>query len=253
MEFSIQKANGWKRLSAFIFDAVIFMIAAAGIGALLSLVLGYGAGNRRMQELITSYEQTYDIRLDITEAEYESYPPEIKAKYDAAYAAFAADQEVIVQYRKVINLMLLMVTFSLLAAFLLLEFLVPCLLGYGRTAGKKIFGLAVINTEGVKMRKTALFARTVLGKYAIETMIPAYVLTMIFFNQVGLLGSALMMGLLAVQAVMYFTTPTHSLIHDKLANTVVVDYASQHIFETVEDMIEAKKKAAAEKAVHREW
>ena len=157
MEFGLQKANGWKRLSAFLFDAVIFMIAAAGIGAVLSLVVGYGASTRRMQELVAAYEQNYDIRLDITEAEYEGYPQEIKDKYDAAYAAFAADEEVVMQYRKVMNQMILMITFALLAAFLLLEFLVPCLLGHGRTVGKKIFGLAVINTEGVKMRKTALW------------------------------------------------------------------------------------------------
>ena len=49
------------------------------------------------------------------------------------------------------------------------------------------------------------------------------------------------------------STPTNSLIHDLLANTVVVDYASQMIFETREDMIHYKEKIHAEMAAKQEY
>ena len=44
---------------------------------------------------------------------------------------------------------------------------------------------------------------------------------------------------------MFFVTRTNSCIHDRLAMTVVVDMASQMIFETPEDLLEFKKKEHA--------
>ena len=56
-----------------------------------------------------------------------------------------------------------------------------------------------------------------------------------------------------MQIVIYFTSRTRALLHDKIASTVVVDYASQMIYETREEMLAAKKRAAAEKAKQEEW
>jgi hypothetical protein len=45
-------------------------------------------------------------------------------------------------------------------------------------------------------------------------------------------------GLLGVlQVAMLITTPTRSSIHDPLADTVVVEFISQQIFDTQEDLI----------------
>ena len=54
--------------------------------------------------------------------------------------------------------------------------------------------------------------------------------------------------LLIVQVVLMVKSGTNSLIHDKLADTVTVDMASQMIFATEEDLLDYKKKVAAEKA-----
>ena len=253
MEFSLQKANPWKRISAFLCDAICLSILAVGFGALISMLTGYTSKTEQMDAAFSRYEQEYGVSFRITEDIYNQYTQEEKERYDTAYAALTADKEAMSLYQMIVSLMLLMVTFSLLAAFLILEFAVPLKLGHGRTIGKKVFGLAVTDTDAVKLRPVALFIRSILGKYTIETMIPAYVLTMLFFNTVGLFGTILLLVLLIVQAVLYFSTQTRSLLHDKLASSVVVDFASQQIFETREEMIEAKKKAAAEKAAHREW
>ncbi len=253
MDFSLQKANPWKRISAFLFDAICLSILAVGFGTLISLLTGYSGKTEKMNAAFSRYEQEYGVTFSITEETYEQYSEEEKAKYDAAYAALTADKEAMILYQQVVNLMLIMVTFSLLAAFLILEFIVPLKMGHGRSFGKKIFGLAVTDTDSVKLKSAALFVRSILGKYTIETMIPAYVIMMLFLNTAGLFGTILLLALLVIQIVMYFSTQTRSLLHDKLASSVVVDYASQMIFETREDMIEAKSKAAAEKAAHQEW
>lgn len=253
MDFGMQKANAGKRIAAFLFDAILLSILAVGIGYLFSLLSGYQKHTQAFDEAMVRYEERYGVQFRITEETYLAMSTAEQEQYDVAYAAFTSDQEAMEHYRLMMNLMLLMVTFSLLAAFLILEFALPLKLGHGRTLGKKIFGLAVMDTDSVKIRPAALFARTVLGKFAVETMVPAYVITMIFFGLMGLLGTVLLLGLLAVQIIVYFTSRTRALLHDKIASTVVVDFASQMIFDTREDMLRAKKQVAAEKAKTEEW
>ena len=163
MEFSLQKANPWKRISAFLCDAICLSILAVGFGALISMLTGYTSKTEQMDAAFSRYEQEYGVSFRITEDIYNQYTQEEKDRYDAAYAALTADQETMSLYQMIVSLMLLMVTFSLLAAFLILEFAVPLKLGHGRTIGKKVFGLAVTDTDAVKLRPVALFIRSILG------------------------------------------------------------------------------------------
>ena len=48
-------------------------------------------------------------------------------------------------------------------------------------------------------------------------------------------------------------TRNHSLLHDLMAGTVVVDYASQKIFQSTEDLIAYQKKIAAERAARQDY
>ena len=93
-----------------------------------------------------------------------------------------------------------------------------------------------------------LFIRTILGKYTFETMIPLIILTMIFWGSIGIVGPIILAVLLVVQLAVLAAVNTRPLIHDLLAGTVVVDFASQMIFETSEEMLAYKKKEAREKA-----
>ena len=63
-------------------------------------------------------------------------------------------------------------TLSTLIAFLLLEFAVPLMLKNGQTLGKKIFGVAVVRVDGVKVSPVMVFARGILGKCTIGTLAP---------------------------------------------------------------------------------
>ena len=59
---------------------------------------------------------------------------------------------------------------------------VPLKLGNGQTIGKKVFGIGVMRVDGVQLTTIQLFIRTILGKFTLETMIPVYIVLMIFFN-----------------------------------------------------------------------
>ena len=248
MIYDLQKASFWKRISAFLFDAILLAIVSVGLSFLLSAMLGYNHQTEKLNEYYQKYETEYGISFDITLEKYEALSDEQKAQYDLADKAWRTDADVAYTYTLVLNLTLLITSFSILFAYLLLEFFVPLLFKNGQTLGKKIFGIALMKTNGVKINTPALFIRTVLGKYTIETMIPVFILIMLYFNIVGIVQLAILALILLLQIVFVVTTRTNSAIHDMLASTVAVDMASQLIFDSEEELLEYKKRIHAENA-----
>ena len=246
MSIDLQKANIWKRISAFLFDSLILAIVVVGIGYLMSAALGYDGYNQTLNEAYTRYEEQYEIQFEITGKEYEAMSENEREAYDAAYDALIKDEKAIQAYNMVLNLTMLIITFSILFAFLILEIFVPIRFGNGQTLGKKIFGLGVMRTDAVKITNLQLFIRTVLGKYTIETMIPVYILIMIFFNMLGIHGTLILLIFGIVQVVILCATHTRSVVHDLLAGTMVIDINSQRIFNDANALLEYKKKLHAE-------
>lgn len=253
MVYDIQKAGMWKRIAAWMFDSIMTGILAVGVGLLLSALLGYDAHSETLDAAYARYEAEYGVVFDISQAEYEAMTEAERESYDIAYDALVADDEVLYAYNMVLNLTLLITTLGILLAVMVWEFLVPLLLGNGQTLGKKIFSLCVIRSDGVKVNNMQLFTRTLLGKFTIETMIPVYILLMLFWGTVGLMGTLILAALLVAQCICVAVTRTNSAIHDLLAGTVVVDFSSQMIFRTTEDLIAYQKKVAAERAARQTY
>lgn len=251
MMYDLQKASMWKRISAFLFDAILLGIVAVLFAWVLSLALGYDGYRDRLEESYDRYSTLYSVNLHMSPAEYEALSPEALAQFNEAYAALSADSDAVRAYSMVIQLTILITSFGILLSFLALEFLVPLRLGNGMTLGKKIFGLALMTAEGIRIRAVTLFIRTILGKYTIETMIPVIILLMIFWGTIGIVGPIVLFLILAVQLGVLIGTRTNALIHDLLAGTVVVDYASQMIFDTREAMIAYKERMHAEQAARQ--
>ena len=248
MMFDLQKANIWKRISAKLFDFIIIGIIVVALAAILSAVTGFDKQYNDLNDAYARYEAEYGIKFDITQEEYLAMSEEGRANYDAAYKALCDDKEAIQAYNMVLSLTLMIVSISIGLAILIWDFIIPLILKNGQTVGKKIFGIAVMHTNGVKVDGIAMFIRTILGKFAIETMIPVVIILMIYFNAIGLLGPAIFGLILLLQVVLLICTQTNSCIHDLLAKTVTVDLASQMIFESEEAMMQYKNKMQAEKA-----
>lgn len=253
MIFDLQKASMWKRISAWLFDFIIFVIAAVGIAFLLSAILGYDKHNTALNEAYAKYEAEYGVIFDVTQEEYMQLSAEKQATWNEAYQALIKDNEAMYSYNMVINLTLVISTLAILLAYLVLEFFIPIKFGNGQTLGKKIFGVAVMRTDGVKVTAPLMFIRTILGKFTIETMIPVLICVMIFFNMIGIVGMFILGLILLLQIILMITTYTNSCIHDVLAKTVAVDMASQLIFETEEELIAYKNKVHAEKVAHETY
>ncbi len=248
MTTELQKASLLKRTAAGIFDFILLCILAVGLMWLLSLVFGVDGYQTTLDEGYARYEAQYGVIFDISQEEYEALSQQEQENYDAAYKALTEDEEVVRSYNMVLQLTLLVTTFAILLAILALEFVVPLLLKNGQTIGKKIFAIALVRTDGVKLNSLQLFVRTVLGKFTIETMIPVYMVLMIFFNAIGVTAVVILGGLLLAQTICVAVTRTNSLIHDLLAGTAAVDMSTQMIFRSTEDLIRYQQRIHAEKA-----
>ncbi|MBR6527833.1 MAG: RDD family protein [Lachnospiraceae bacterium] len=253
MTVDIQKASFWKRISAFMLDAIVMVILAVGCGAALSGALRFSEYNEKVQAAYTQYEEDYGISFELTQEEYETMLPEERDRFDEAYDALIADQEAMYAYNMTIYLSMLITTMGILIAVILLEFVGPMMLGNGQTLGKKVFGLGVMRVDSVRLTTIQLFIRTFLGKFTIEIMIPILLVLALFFNIIGPVGLIVLGGIVLLQVILLGVSKTNSAIHDHMAGTVVIDIASQRIFETTDDMIEYKKKIAAEKAARQAY
>lgn len=244
----LQKASMWKRISAGLFDGILLGMLAVGLAWLLSLVLGYDSHQQNWQAACDRYGQAYGVDFEISGEAYDLLPSEEKQTYDAAYAALIADDAAMHAYNMIVNLSQVMIACGIGLAMLLLEFVVPLLFQNGRTLGKVIFGIGLMRIDGVKISGVQLFVRTILGKFTLETMIPVYIGEMILFGTMGLEGTLFVGALLLIQLIMLVVSRENALIHDKLSSTVVIDFASQRIFDTKEAQIEHIKQIQAEEA-----
>ena len=251
MIYDLQRASMWKRISAWLLDAILLCIAATLMALLLSTALNYNSYSDRLDARYAYFEAEYGVSRDVTQAQIDAMSPEELANLTAASEALAADEEALYAYNMMIQLMILITSLSILLAYVVLEFTVPMVLGNGQTVGKKVFGVGVMRQDGVCVNGVCMFIRTVLGKYAIETMIPVMMALMLFFGSVGEVGWLILGAIILVDAVLLLSTKERCMIHDKLANTVTVDIASQMIFKTQEDLIAYKKKTAAQKAANQ--
>ena len=253
MVHDLQKANMGKRISAYIFDSILLITVAVGVAALLSGLFGYDTHTAERQRLRQDYETRYGISFDVEWDSYEALPEEERQKQEEAYAAFAADPEVGRLDAMIVNLTLLILVFSLLVPYVLLELLVPLKLGNGQTLGKKIFGIGVMRVDGVRLSPFQLVVRTVIGKYTVETMLPLFLILMFMFNVMAFACLLGMTVLVATQGIFTLFSYRHTPIHDMIAGTVAVDFASQRIFDSTEDLLAYQKRLAAEAAERADY
>ena len=251
MIYDLQRASMWKRISAWLLDAILLCIIATLMAFVLAAVTNYDGYSEQLDARYTYFEEQYGVSRSLTQDQVDAMSDEERANLTAASDAIAADEEALYAYNMRLQLIIIMTSFGILLGYVVLEFAVPMVLGNGQTIGKKVFSLGVMQQNGVRVNGVCMFIRTVLGKYAIETMIPVMMVLMLFFCTIGTVGWIIVGAIGIVQVALLITTRERCMIHDKLANTVTVDLPSQMIFKTQEDLIAYKEKVAAEKAANQ--
>ncbi len=241
----LQKASISKRIAAWIFDMMMILILFSFVAVAISWATGLGDYATEFNEIRNEYITNYGIdpsvpEQDLTDAQKEAFTE--------AEAAFQKDERALRVFAMMLNLLLVVLGMGLFVAFLILEFIIPLFLRNGQTLGKKMFGIGVMQDSGVRLKNVSLFVRSILGKYAVETMIPVSVLLMLIMGQADIVTLFVVFAIFVLEIVLLIRTNTNSALHDVLSSAVTVDIASQKIFESNEELLEYKKKVAEEKA-----
>ncbi len=247
MTADLQKAAITKRVAAALLDFILLTVLVTGAAAILSGVLDSGNHAAIIEARQAYFEAEYGVDFDISAEDFEKLTEDQHKKYDEAYSALINDKDFFQAYTMQISIIMLVATLSFFISILILEFFIPLWLKNGQTLGKKVFGLAIVRVDGVQLTTLQLFVRSVLGKFTVETMIPVYIIIMIFFNTANLISLAILAALLVGQAASLIFSKTNAAIHDHLAGTAVVDFASQMIFRSKEDLLDYTKKIHADR------
>ena len=242
MVIDIQKASFFKRLSAFLLDSIILILVAVAVAVPISAVLDYPSTVEAFETHYKQYEEKYEIDANMSAAEYDKLTPEQKERYEEASKALAKDKEIVKLYTSLMNKTILVVLISLFFAFIVTELAIPLIFKNGQTLGKKMLSLGVMRVDGVRISSFQLFARSVFGKFLMETTIPVLVIMLEFFGAMSGMGLIITALIFIIQVVLLIATKNNSTIHDYMAVTVVVDVNSQMMFDSPEDLIEYKKK-----------
>ena len=284
--YDFQKANMWKRISAWLFDFILLSIVIVGVAFLLSVVLQYtpkindlseqeNIKEQAIEDIFIKYEEKYGIHLNmseydseryekLTEEEKKQYLEDVEREKEVYMKNIESDSELAVLYSRyieaydrymnleylVLSLALVITTFSVIIGFAIVEFAIPLIFKNGQTLGKKIFGIGVMRVDGVKVTPLQMILRSILGKGTLETLVPIYMILMFVF-QIGLPGViclAVLAGLLLSEIVLFFATlkKARTPIHDIMAGTVTVDFASQMIFDSPEELLAYKQSLHAD-------
>lgn len=250
--YDIQKASILKRVSAWILDIILLSILVTGFAWVISDIADLDAKIVRIEELKDHYVDKHNITTIYTQEQLAELTEEERLAYEAAVAAaekeIAEDAELMELYSLYIQTVIMMAGLSVFFATLLLEFCVPLLFGNGQTVGKKIFSIAVMRSHGVKINGVCLFIRSILGKCTVELLVPMMCVIMLYLGLTGVFAVTVVNILLLVELVLVISNRNNALIHDIMADTVVVDMASQMIFASEEERLEYQQREAAEKA-----
>ena len=272
--FELRKIGIIKRASAWLLDLILLAVLATGFIWIVSLICKFDHHWVLANQYLHEYEEFEDTYIGKIASAYDSFnveehedgtytvttkdgnpaspsdvintlindtsrSEEMQAIYDV-YQSLTPPGKVNAQWRYVASLLFMMISIGIMLSYLVLEFILPIILKNGQTVGKKVFGIALVHPDCVKIKNVALFARTFLGKFAIETMFPVLLAFLFFFGGLGWIALALLAALLVLNAVLFFARKNRTPIHDVLANTVAVDMRLQMIYDSVEELNEKK-------------
>ena len=116
MATDLQKASIWKRISAWLFDGILFGILAVAAGVMLSWALGYDGYALQLEQGYAKYESEYGVTFEISQAEFASMTEAERANYNAAYEALIADEDAMYAYNMMMNLTLVVLSLAILMA-----------------------------------------------------------------------------------------------------------------------------------------
>ena len=138
--YDFQKANMWKRISAWLFDFILIGIVIVGIAAALSVAFRYDVHYARLEASYDKYEEKYGIDLNISAEDRDKLSEEELQKYEAAGKEMQKDAQIRGCYTVVVNLVLMITALSIMLGYFIMEFIIPLCFIFNSSRWSKVIG-----------------------------------------------------------------------------------------------------------------
>lgn len=245
--YGINKARLIKRVAAACLDFVLFALIAIGFSTLISTISNYDGYRAQLDAKYEEYGLYAEYDPTLSE---EEQPTNIFCSAvvegdacDLAWQAFYADEEAVQLLHTCSNITIVTVSVGILGGALITYFLIPLFLKNGQSFGKKFMRIALINTEGIRVKNINLFVRCLFGIYVVELMIPFYAIFYILSGSPGsIIALAVVSAILIADIMLMMGSRYGQAIHDMIGKTIVVELDGQAIFDTVEELQKHKQK-----------
>ena len=227
----LQKAPFGKRIFAFLADLIVAAILISGLYFAFSAILDVDSYTAKYDGILKSYEERYGVSFDTTQEEYDAMTDAEKEHYNEAVDAMNNDEDANRAMKTALTMGFAIIAGGIIVSMLLLEFIVPLLMKDGRTLGKRLFGLGVMRRNFTRITPVQLFVRGVIGKGVFELVLPIMIIFSVLLGITGIFGLILLGVMVIAEIVALVRSDSNSMLHDVLADTAVVDWASQLIFD----------------------
>ena len=118
--------------------------------------------------------------------------------------------------------------------------ILPLIFKNGKTLGKKIFSIALITDDEIRVTPRCIFIRSLFGNFLVITMIPILLIFTGMTSGGGLLYTLGALAIIIGNIGSVIFTKNHQNIPDLIAKTIPVDATCQIIVDTKEELSELK-------------
>lgn len=230
------KASLPKRIGAAIVDIILFLVLLTGILFIVSYITGFQTNNALLE---AKYIET-GVFIQNEIGEYVFCDTALE-ECNKAWEIFNNDPEACYYYDHAIELTTLILTISVFVTHLILELIIPLILKNGRTVGKFLFKISMVDKTGIRVKPMQVFIRFLFGKFLVTTMLPIYGVIFMAFNLTGgLLGFLMAVVILGIDLILALFSDNKAGLASTIASVYSVDGETTMIFDTIEEL-NAKK------------
>ena len=221
------------RFAAFIIDAILLVILLTGCLYIFSMIFQYDA---HLATLESEYIKEGYLILNVEKNIYE-YLAETAPNYNAVLESVKNNQVILQEQQYLATYTTNVPALSIAIVLLILEFIVPLFLKNGQTVGMKVFKIALISNNNIRISSLQLFARCLIGKIAILGVIPMFAISYILINPTGgLLGTIILIIIAIIQITTIVKSKNHAGIQDIIAQVYPVNFAETVIYRNKEEL-----------------
>ena len=228
-----------KRAASFLLDIILLAIVFVGFLLLFAYLFDYDSTNKALNKMYLDYGVM--IPKDATE-KLEFCDITQQSCIDAATAL---ENDPMFKQLFVLRQRFLIVgpIGSFLLSLLIFNFILPLIFKNGQSIGKKLFAIGYVSKSEIRIKPIQLFIKFLFGDFIIDSVMTIIGLYYILWGN-GYAGLILIFVVVIGNIACFALTKERTFLPDALANMFPIDMQEQMLFDTIEELNNAKAEEA---------